>query len=97
MKGRINFELEADNIVHAPVDTPKHFIKPSTIDGCGEGAWWSRRGPQAILLGNHDNPESGTQPNSTTSAWRKTGTTNREVTVPDFPKENEHQPHAQLP
>ena len=28
MKGRINFELEADNIVHAPVDTPKHFIKP---------------------------------------------------------------------
>ena len=40
MKGRINFELEADNIVHAPVDTPKHFesLNPSTIDGFGEGA-----------------------------------------------------------
>ena len=26
MKGGINFELKADNIIHAPVDTPKHFI-----------------------------------------------------------------------
>ena len=53
-------------------------------------------GPQAILEGNHDNPESGTHPNSTTSAWRKTGTANGGVTVPDFPKGNKHQPHAQL-
>ena len=26
MKGGINFELKADNIMHALVDTPKHFI-----------------------------------------------------------------------
>ena len=27
MKGGINFELKADNIIiHAPVDTPKHLI-----------------------------------------------------------------------
>ena len=35
-------------------------LNPSTIDGCGEGAWRSERGPQAILEGNHDNPERGT-------------------------------------
>ena len=44
---------------------PEHWksyfraLNPSTINGCGEGAWRSRRGPQAILEGNHDNPESG--------------------------------------
>ena len=26
IKGGINFELKADNVIHAPVDTPKHFI-----------------------------------------------------------------------
>ena len=36
------------------------LLNPPTIDGCGEGAWWSRRGLQAILEGNHDNPESST-------------------------------------
>ena len=34
----------------------KSNFNPSTIDGCGEGAW----GPQASLEDNHDNPESGT-------------------------------------
>ena len=44
---------------------PEHWksyfraLNPSTINGCGEGAWRSRRGSQAILEGNHDNPESG--------------------------------------
>ena len=36
------------------------FTSITTIDGCGEGFWRSGRGPQAILEGNHDNPESGT-------------------------------------
>ena len=44
---------------------PEHWksyfraLNPSTINGCGEGAWRSRRGSQVILEGNHDNPESG--------------------------------------
>ena len=29
------------------------LLNPSTIDGCGEGAWWNRRGPQVGLEGNH--------------------------------------------
>ena len=40
--------------------SPGVGLNPSTIDGWGEGAWRSGRGPQAILEGNHDNPESGT-------------------------------------
>ena len=32
-------------------------LNPSTIDERGEGARRSRRGPQAILVGNHDNPD----------------------------------------
>ena len=40
--------------------SPGVGLNPSTIDGWGEGAWRSGRGPQAILEGNHDNPESRT-------------------------------------
>ena len=30
MKGGIDFELKADNIIHAPTDTPKHFIRDTS-------------------------------------------------------------------
>ena len=48
-------------------------FNPSTIDGCGKGARRSGRGPQAILEGNHDNPESGTHqaPSQWESQWRE--------------------------
>ena len=47
----------------------KSNLNPSTIDGCGEGAW----GPQARLEDNHDNPESGTHqaPSRWESQWKK--------------------------
>ena len=35
-------------------------LNPSTIDGCGKGASWNRRGPQASLEGNRDNPVRST-------------------------------------
>ena len=46
-------------------------LNPSTIDGWGEGAWRSGRRPQAILEGNHDNPESGTH--QALSHWESQG------------------------
>ena len=39
MKGGINFELKADNIIHALVDTPKHFINISEI----LPDWWDKQ------------------------------------------------------
>ena len=49
------------------------YLNPSKIDGCGEGAWWNRRGLQASLEGNHDNPVSGTHqvPSHWKIQWKK--------------------------
>ena len=44
MKGGINFELKADNIIHAPVDTPKRASGKAGI-----------RNPESGIR----NPESG--------------------------------------
>ena len=46
-------------------------LKPSTIDGWGEGTWRSGSGRQAILEGNQDNPESGTH--QAPSHWESEG------------------------
>ena len=39
MKGGTDFELKADNIIHAPTDTPKHFINISEI----LPVWWNKQ------------------------------------------------------
>ena len=49
--------LQSSSYHTKPIICP---LNPPTIDGCGKGSWRSGRGPQAILEGNHDNPESGT-------------------------------------
>ena len=50
MKGGINFELKADNIIHAPVDTPKHFINIFKILPDGKKKAYVRKKEKTWLL-----------------------------------------------
>ena len=54
---------QGDDLLCKLARANKSNLNPSTIDGCGEGAW----GPQASLENNHGNPESGTY--QATSRW----------------------------
>ena len=66
---------QGDDLLRKLARAYKSNLNPSTIhvDGCGEGAWWNRGGPQASLEGNHDNPVSGTHqaPSHWEPLWKK--------------------------
>ena len=50
MKGGINFELKADNIIHAAVAAPKHFINIFEILPDGKKKAYIRKKEKARLL-----------------------------------------------
>ena len=64
---------QGDDLLRKFARAYKSNLNPSTIDGCGESAWWNTRGPQASLEDNHDNPVSGTHqaPSHWESQWKK--------------------------